>query len=427
MENKAGTPFELDSTIEQPLPQDQAVRNVLERWGRIDGFVTIKFGPGKDPRFPDKPVTTVGKNWRPESQIVKFDPDQRVVYIPEDLNLMEVPEVLDALGSIAIAKDPEIFKTKATELRKLGKVFENASIYIAKRLPLGRGYMPSDNILNDQGNLGYYLVYEFSEYGHALQKGTFTPNRSWISQPSVGTAKYMAIHNDVVRKLAEGPDLTPEETETIDRWLAGDKLYQSRKKKIASFIETHPKNAVQEWERLNRDTLIHAGWSGNYTFEAVAKQPTVEGKITELVRQKTLIEFLVALERAYKLEYRDARRTVADRIMPGEKLLPPITRLLDPVFFDRYKRTFRSDPEYWKWFNKTYPRSSRKTTKQGEFPEQTQSAHGKFLRQIEAGIKGQIEEPKRQLIDAFSPPEKPQTGGGLWNKVKSAISAIIKS
>ncbi len=141
--------------------------------------------------------------------------------------MWEVIGVVKKLDQDTFAQKPERQTEAGERMVKIGKVFRDSGIYVAQRL---------DDI--DQGKpLAKALAEEFYQYGSSI----IEEQRS-----------------DQVLSLSEiaSQELTSEQLEAVDRFLAGDKLYESRRARVEQKLINFPNKEKQKfYEDQRRHTL----------------------------------------------------------------------------------------------------------------------------------------------------------------------------
>lgn len=218
--------FDIKPTIEQTPFENPAVQSFFGEWCRIND--------GIEPEFVDR------ESWDEQGgvrKVLEGKPDgKKALFIPRDLQLWEMVGVMEAVDNDTFADNPSRRNEKKEELRRLGLRFENAAIYIAKRL----------NGIDEGQEIASKLAKDFYRYGTALI--TEKDLDSEIPLDTL-TTQYLSLN----------------ETRDVDRWLAGDNLYASR-------VHQVPKNA-----------------DGEIDLEAEEAQ-----------RQNTLNQFFRVSEKAFK-------------------------------------------------------------------------------------------------------------------------------
>ena len=121
------------------------------------------------------------------------------VYLPEDLQLWEMIGIVEALDYETFPEASGKQTEKADAIREMGRVFADTGVYIAERL----------NAVRDGKSVARVLSEELYRYGRLLTEG----------KPS---------DRKVTDAVRSGVSLTPEETETVDHFLAGAELSAAR-------------------------------------------------------------------------------------------------------------------------------------------------------------------------------------------------------
>lgn len=225
--------FEIRSAIEQKPFENPSVVSFFTKWCEANDSI--------------QPQTTSRDEWgkRGTKGLLEKHPNgKQTLYIPEDLQLWEMVGVIETIDNDTFASNPKRQTEGKEKLIELGKIFKNSGIYIAKRL----------NGISEGRTIAASLAQEFYEYGQSLIKG---------DKPKiVSNIDTIASQN-----------LTPKETETIDRFLAGDTLYKSRQKRVE---------------------------------QALINNPSKKDEIYEVERQKTLSQFFRVAKKAFILETKSA-------------------------------------------------------------------------------------------------------------------------
>ena len=217
MENRSEQfKFEIEPTIEQTPFKDSAVRAFFKEWCRINDSIEPKFVSRKEWLSSGRQAN-LEKNWRG---------NKRIVYIPKDLQLWEMVGIMEVVDKDTFKQDVEKQSAAKKELQKLGEMFQDAAIYIA-RASAG---------LKKGKAIAEALALEFYTYGYAL---------------SVGQKPEHVATIDFLLRLP----LPPQKLETIDRWLAGDELYASRLAKINKLAGNSLENKEDLVERERQNTL----------------------------------------------------------------------------------------------------------------------------------------------------------------------------
>ncbi|MDO8559384.1 MAG: tetratricopeptide repeat protein [bacterium] len=198
--------FETKPIIEQKPFENPAVQSFFKKWCEINDSI--------------EPVVyhSFVKGRERLTNILEKRPDgKQNLYIPDDLQLWEMVEVMEAVDRDTFKKKPERQTEKVEKIFELGKTFRNAGVYIAKRL----------NSIGQGKEIAGALAEEFYNYGESL------------------------IHREKAKKEVSmkeiaSENLSSKDTKIIDRWLAGDELYESRQKRVEKSTEADSEEAERQ-------------------------------------------------------------------------------------------------------------------------------------------------------------------------------------
>ena len=209
--------FEIKPTMEQKPFETPAVQNFFSEWCRINDSI--------EPSFVTR------DEW--ESRGMKGISEKRAdgkqtLYIPADLQLWEMIGVMEAVDHDTFAQRPEKKDIKKEEILRLGRMFEDAGIYIAQRL----------GSIEQGKTIAEALAEEFFDYGHALVSG-----KQPEQQQETDTDSLAAI------------PLPSQRLDEIDRWLAGDALYESRRARAEKAAGDDPQKIGMLLEEERKKTL----------------------------------------------------------------------------------------------------------------------------------------------------------------------------
>ena len=132
---------------------------------------------------------------------------RRPLYLPADLHLWEMVDVVHAIDHDTFKHDPQRQSAQAQALIDLGGSMAYAGIYIAQRL---------DSIKAGR-ELAEGVAEEFIDYGDALMKG----------ERPAGVVDISGFRNFKI---------PPEKMEEVERWLAGDDLYEKNRQKVGDVV-----------------------------------------------------------------------------------------------------------------------------------------------------------------------------------------------
>lgn len=242
MENSGEQPkFEIKTIVEQKPFESEAVRGFFDKWCKVNDSIKLKF-VDRDEWDIKKEEGILQKRERSKLNLFfqKRTGEKSTIFIPKDLQLWEMIGVIEAVDNDTFANKLEMTGKAKEKISDLGKTFEDAGIFIAKRI---------EGITQGR-EIAEALALEFYEYGQALKSGV-------KPEMTVGI-------EDLAQK-----ELTSEETEKSERFLAGETLYNSRHKRA---------------EEKSKNT----GLSLNLAYEAEC--------------QETLNQFFRVADKAFKLQ-----------------------------------------------------------------------------------------------------------------------------
>ncbi|MBI5153496.1 MAG: tetratricopeptide repeat protein [Parcubacteria group bacterium] len=179
----------------------------------------------------------------------------RTLFIPKDLQLWEMVGVMERVDRDTFQLRPEIAIEKRGQLRVLGKTFQDAGVYIAQRL----------EFISEGRNIAEALAEEFYAYGGALISG---------EKPGED------VGGETMRTLS----LTQDETEKVDRWLAGEPLYVSRRARVEKLKEMNSEEARMLLEQERQRTLAQFFRVAEKAFEL--KQKSEDGTLSSEYRSR---------------------------------------------------------------------------------------------------------------------------------------------
>ena len=132
-----------------------------------------------------------------ESQILEKWQDQLALFLPQDLQLWEIMDIIRKVDQDTFKRKAGKQNERADQLYKLGWKFEKAGLYIAN-------FFPSDDE-SQEAKLAQDLAQQFYSYGCSLQQKT---------------RKSDALHHNI--------SLSEEEVSEVDQRLLGKKAYTKR-------------------------------------------------------------------------------------------------------------------------------------------------------------------------------------------------------
>ncbi len=209
--------FEVGPIIEQTPFEDPGVQSFFGEWCKVNDGIRPKFIDRKKWDKKGGMDEVLRQTWRK---------DKKVLSIPKDLHLWEMVDVMEAVDKDTFSNNPEQRPNKKEEMRGLGHMFENAGVYIAQRL---------DSIDRGKG-IAEDLAVQFYDYGQSLVSG---------KKP------------DTKADLDELANLTipDEELEEVDRWLAGEEFYATKREQLDRVLPSDPEQRTQFFEDARTDAL----------------------------------------------------------------------------------------------------------------------------------------------------------------------------
>ncbi len=205
--------FEIQSTIEQRPFENPAVQSFFTKWCEINNSIVPEV---VDREMWEQKVLT--------SLLQKREDGKQTLYIPEDLQLWEMVGIMEAVDHDTFAEKPERQNEAKEKILELGYMLQDAAVYIAQRL----------DSISEGREIAGALAEEFYNYGQSLVSG---------EKPEEPTS---------IDSISQ-EELTDSENEAVDRFLAGDHLYESRRMRAEEDSLSEPDGEVDffEEERLN--------------------------------------------------------------------------------------------------------------------------------------------------------------------------------
>ena len=185
MENSFETNF-IPQVIEKTPFADTPAQNVFTEWCRINDSII--------PQFISR------EEWQQRGMqgiLKKNDQGKQTLFLPEDLHLWEMMDVIEIVDHDTLARNPEKRAERANQIQELGVTFEKAGLYLSEYLP---------DLEEDNGKLiAQDIAREFYNYGLSLQ------------------------HKEQRREdIPQESSLTEEDKTRLDEWFLGRDAYQRR-------------------------------------------------------------------------------------------------------------------------------------------------------------------------------------------------------
>jgi tetratricopeptide (TPR) repeat protein len=260
------------SVVEQKPYENPAVQNLM-------GDLFAIHDDSVKPKFVDR------KTWEEKREtglIEQGQDEKKIVYVSPDLQLWELPDVIENLDKDALGNNSEKGGAYGEKMRDLGQKFRNSGIYIAQRLEhIHTGRPIAEN-----------LAEQFYNYGESLVTG-------WKSDEQADIAKISQL------------DLTTDETLAVDQWLAGDEIYRKHKASVATRAQKTEKPEEVLLEEQRQRDLKHY-------FYIVEKGVSDEKLDINSPNYRTLAKSRHNARRAIETSKRELTTSIARR---GMKLL----------------------------------------------------------------------------------------------------------
>jgi len=270
--------FEIQPTIEQKPFESAATRSFFSKWCEINDSIVPEFITREE--WEQKRIQGIFE---------KRSDGKYALFIPPDLQLWEMVGVMETVDHDTFAAKPERQGKKKEELLALGNMFQHAGAYMAQRL----------DAIEEGKEIARALALELHDYGRALTSGEKPEDSGEIE----------AIARSV---------LSPEETEAVDRFLAGTALYASR--------HARAEEAVRHGSKKGAPT-----------------DPARRDAAYEQERRQTLRQFFKTSERAFELRGKTERgelRSGTNDLKPWQSDTP-----IHDAFLARVEKAFAREAE----------------------------------------------------------------------------------
>lgn len=235
--------FEFRPVIEQKPFENPAVQSFLEKWCEVNDSITPQFIQREE---WDK---LAGKEFLAERA-----EGGKILFLPTDLRLWEMVTIIEAIDKDTFPDNLQKAEKKKEEIMELGKMFYNSGVYIGQRI----------GSICEGKNIAATLAEEFHDYGRKILGNNKQEKRLDI---------------DDLAKM----QLAPEEVVSVEKWLAGDDLYNSRAKRAASKALDDPKNIEDIFEQERRKTLAQFFRTTERAFELSNKFKKQEASLSRKV------------------------------------------------------------------------------------------------------------------------------------------------
>ena len=218
METSQGAEFSLRPAMERTPFADVPTQTFFTKWCEVNDSIKPRYVSREEyDKQRDKGI--LQKN--PEN------PKQSTLFVPEDLKLWEMADVIEAVDKDTFSHNKAKTPGKRKELNDLGEMFTNAGIYIAQNIDnVHRGRQTAERTAKD-----------LYRYGNALRTGNYDEKTE-------------------IEEIA-GNSLNDKQAEQVDTWFGVDKLAKfkgknpddTRKDMFAHFFEVTEKAKTSEPHR----------------------------------------------------------------------------------------------------------------------------------------------------------------------------------
>jgi len=185
MSNSFETSF-ISQTVEETPFVDEPSQKFFAEWCKINDSIVPKFIPRED--WQERGVLGI---------LEKNDKGKQTLFLPKDLHLWEMVDIIQAVDYDTLARNPEKRAERANQIRELGTTFEKAGLYLSEYLPT------LDK--EDERAVAEEIALKFYQYGLSLQnKKQNTDN------------------------IPEGSSISKEDKTKLDKWFLGRDAYRKR-------------------------------------------------------------------------------------------------------------------------------------------------------------------------------------------------------
>lgn len=200
---------------EDKVFQNDVTKDVLSKWCRINDGLSLS-------------VTSreIYEQKKKENQVIEGDGELKILSLPDDLQLYELPGVIQIIDGDTFSTQPERQQQRQKAYKEVGKLLKDSAVYIYSRFDL----------CNQGKDIASSLAMNFMEYGYTLENGRKMEK------------------NEILESFV-GIKLTGEEIEAVEKFLIGEDLYKSRKERLDNEIAISGQNKEEAYEELRVKTL----------------------------------------------------------------------------------------------------------------------------------------------------------------------------
>jgi len=219
MENSFDTKF-IDESVRKTPFADTPAREFFAHWCKINDSIV--------PVFIDRDEW---KHRRTLGILEKHEDGTQTLFLPHDLHLWEILDVIRAVDHDTLARTPDKIDERADQIQELGVIFEKAGLYLSEYLPtleIDEGKQIAENIARD-----------FYQYGLLLQHKEKSEDQ-----------------------IPQDAHLSPEDKTKLDEWFLGTEAYQKRLTRLGvNSTEADREKARRKLLREYFNALARKGYS----------------------------------------------------------------------------------------------------------------------------------------------------------------------
>ena len=203
MNTPAFNSHKISEVLEHRPFNDFADQEFFAEWCKVHDNLCPQFLPRKDRETLD------------EEQILQQRRGQITLFLPQDLQLWEMMEIIRKIDHDTLKHKPKKQNERANQLLELGRKFEKSGLYFAN-------FFPSDD-KSEEAKLAQDLAQQFYSYGSSLQQKTKNSDA-----------------------LPRNISLSEEELSEVDQRLLGKQAYEKRLARLWENPSTDQLNAMRK-------------------------------------------------------------------------------------------------------------------------------------------------------------------------------------
>ena len=185
MSNSFETSF-ISQAVEKTPFVDEPSQKFFAEWCEINDSIVPEFVPREE--WQERGVLGI---------LEKNDKGKQTLFLPKDLHLWEMMDIIKAVDYDTLARNPEKREERVNQIQELGATFEKAGLYLSEYLPT------LDK--EDERSIAKEISLKFYQYGLSLQN------------------KEQRTNN-----IPEGLSISKEDKIKLDEWFLGRDAYRRR-------------------------------------------------------------------------------------------------------------------------------------------------------------------------------------------------------